>query len=270
MWCLASSRALLLDDEAAGPEDLIRGREVLLDDAVARLGLDAGLGRVVHAAGDVAVGVGDPARAERAQQIHQGGLLAWAMTGRGADFRTPSMRLHHAGAACTSGGSQIRVPWSLRGPITHGCYPQMSVGSAREMDSSVMAMVARSRPRRDSTAAPGTMAATDPANRGTQQPVVRLDVPEGRGAQQVPDDRGRGHEHPSEERRADGHPWLEARQDEQLDADRPPARARDARREPRHEPDAADPCRGHVIGLAGCCPGRPSGAWPGPRRQRQR
>ena len=54
--------ALLLDDDAAGPEDLVLRGVVALDDAVAGLGLDAGLLGVVDAAGDVAVGVGAPAR----------------------------------------------------------------------------------------------------------------------------------------------------------------------------------------------------------------
>ena len=49
--------ALLLDVDAAGLEELVVAGIVLLDDAQARFGLDAGLLRVVDAARDVAVGV---------------------------------------------------------------------------------------------------------------------------------------------------------------------------------------------------------------------
>jgi hypothetical protein len=49
--------ALLLDMDATVPEELVVAGIVLLDDAQARLGLDAGLFGVVDAAWDVAVGV---------------------------------------------------------------------------------------------------------------------------------------------------------------------------------------------------------------------
>ena len=62
--------ALLLDDEAAGAEHVVGRRVVLLDDAVARLRLDACLDRVVDAAGDVAVGMRGPSGRQRASQIH--------------------------------------------------------------------------------------------------------------------------------------------------------------------------------------------------------
>lgn len=45
-------------------------------------------------------------------------------------------------------------------------YLQTRVGSASPMESSVMATVARSRPSRETSAAPGIIAATDPANNG--------------------------------------------------------------------------------------------------------
>ena len=53
--------ALLLDVDAARPEQLVVAGLVLLDDAQARLGLDSGLLGVVDAAGDVAVRVDDAA-----------------------------------------------------------------------------------------------------------------------------------------------------------------------------------------------------------------
>jgi hypothetical protein len=48
---------LLLDDQGAGLEGLVVRRLVLLLDGLHRLGLDPGLGGVVDAAGEVAVGV---------------------------------------------------------------------------------------------------------------------------------------------------------------------------------------------------------------------
>jgi hypothetical protein len=51
---------LLLDDDGALPEQRVVGGVVLLDDLGHRLGLDPGLGRVVHATRQVAVGVDHP------------------------------------------------------------------------------------------------------------------------------------------------------------------------------------------------------------------
>ena len=61
-------RALLLDVNAAGAEELVVAGIVLLDDAQARLGLDPGLLWVVHAAGNVAVRVDDAGRAQDGAQ----------------------------------------------------------------------------------------------------------------------------------------------------------------------------------------------------------
>jgi hypothetical protein len=50
---------LLLDDQGPGLERLVVGVGVFLLDGADRLGLDASLGRVVDAAGEVAVGGGE-------------------------------------------------------------------------------------------------------------------------------------------------------------------------------------------------------------------
>ena len=56
--------ALLLDDDRAGAEDLVVGLVVLLGGLDHGQGLDLGLCRIVDAAVQVAVGVGDGGRRE--------------------------------------------------------------------------------------------------------------------------------------------------------------------------------------------------------------
>src|SRR5215212_2659644 len=63
-------RALLLDDQRALAERRVVVALVLLLDGLHRLGLDAGLGRVVHAAREVAVGGGLQVRAAERRQSH--------------------------------------------------------------------------------------------------------------------------------------------------------------------------------------------------------
>ena len=55
---------------------------------------------------------------------------------------------------------------SASAPSAAGSAFVMSVGSARLIDSSVIPIVAFSRPRRLTMKAPGTIAATEPANMG--------------------------------------------------------------------------------------------------------
>jgi hypothetical protein len=64
--------ALLLDDQAAGAERRVGVLLELLVDGLERLGLDPGLSRVVDAAGQVAVRMGDGLGFEQAREQPHG------------------------------------------------------------------------------------------------------------------------------------------------------------------------------------------------------